>query len=311
MAHFPYSFPPTAAGPLPALTGELPRPTAPRPDVLRRHGVRVLGQGKPPLLLCNGFGCHQGIWHYLTSALAVHHQVILFDYVGSGQADRTAYDPQRYATLDGYAQDVVEICQALDLRGATLVGHSVGATIAMLAASAAPQHFTSVVLLAPSPYYLNEPDYYGGFERADMLQVLATMETDYQEWTTVFADLLMGPANTSSLGEELARFFCETDSVIAKQFARVTLLSDHRADVGRLTLPTLVVQCTDDVAGPPEVGAYLLRHLPQAQLVTLPTSGHCPHLSAPRQVLAALQAFLRDPHRAVDGRAQPIVEGHS
>jgi sigma-B regulation protein RsbQ len=261
-------------------------------DVLARHSVRVIGHGKPPLVLCNGFGCHQGIWHYLTTALAVQHQVILFDYVGSGQSDLGAYDPQKYATLDAYAQDVIEICQALDLRGATLVGHSVGATIAMLAASQAPAHFTNVVLLAPSPYYLNEPTYYGGFERADMLHVLTTMDADYQEWTTAFADLLLGPTNASSMGEELARFFCETDSAIAKQFARVVFLSDHRADVARLSLPTLVVQCIDDVAGPPEVGAYLLRHLPQAQLVTLNTSGHCPHLSAPLQTLAALQAFL-------------------
>lgn len=273
-------------------TGRLPQPTAPGYDVLMRHHVRVIGHGKPPILLCNGFGCHQGIWHYLLTALAVHHQVILFDYVGSGQSDLTAYDPQKYATLAAYAQDVVDICQALDLRGATLIGHSVGATIAMLAASQAPEHFTKVVLLAPSPCFLNEPPYYGGFERADLLEVLATMEKDYQGWTMAFADLLMGPTNTSSLGEELASFLCETDSTIAKQFARVTFLADHRADVGRLTLPTLVVQCTDDVAGPPEVGTFLLEHLPHAQLITLNTSGHCPHLSAPMETLAAIRTFV-------------------
>jgi len=245
------------------------------------------------MLLCNGFGCSQRIWQHVTTALAVHHQVIVFDYVGSGASDLSAYDPQKYATLEGYAQDVVEICQALDLREAIIVGHSVGATIALLAASQAPQHFAKAVLLAPSPYYLNEPGYYGGFERADMLQVLATMDADYRSWTTAFADLLLGPTNTSSLGAELAGFFCETDSTIAKQFARVTFLSDHRTDVSQLELPTLLVQCTDDVAGPPEVGAYLLHHLPQAQLVTLNTSGHCPHLSAPLETLAAIQAFVR------------------
>jgi sigma-B regulation protein RsbQ len=225
----------------------------------------------------------------------VQHQVILFDYLGSGASDRTAYDPQQYTTMAAYAQDVVAICQALDLREATIVGHSVGATIAMLTAIAAPQHFANVVLLAPSPYYLNEADYYGGFERADMLAVLATMEQDYQGWTTAFADLLLGPTNASSLGEELARAFCETDSTIAKQFARVAFLSDNRGDVARLSLPTLVVQCTEDVAGPPEVGAYLLRHLPHAQLVTLATTGHCPHLSAPLETLAAIQTFVSTP----------------
>jgi sigma-B regulation protein RsbQ len=263
-----------------------------RRSVLKRHCVRVIGQGKPPLLLCNGFGCNQRIWQYLTTALAVHHQVISFDYVGSGESDLAAYDPHKYATLAGYAQDVVEICQALDLRETVIVGHSVGATIALLAASQAPQHFAKAILLAPSPYYLNEPDYYGGFERADLMAVLAAMEEDYQGWTMAFADLLMGPTNASSLGEELASFFCETDSTIARQFARVTFLSDNRADVARLVIPTLLVQCTDDVAGPPEVGAYLLHHLPNAQLVTLNTSGHCPHLSAPLETLAAIQAFL-------------------
>jgi sigma-B regulation protein RsbQ len=260
--------------------------------VLKRHSVRLIGRDKPAMLLCNGFGCNQRIWQYLTTALAVHHQVIVFDYVGSGAWELAAYDSQKYATLDGYGQDVVAICQALDLQQAVIVGHSVGATIAMLAATQAPQHFAKAILLAPSPCYINEPGYYGGFEWADILQVLATMDADYRSWTTAFADLLMGPANEASLGEELASFFCETDSTIAKQFARVTFLSDNRADVAALCMPTLVVQCIDDVAGPPEVGAYLLSHLPQAQLVTLNTSGHCPHLSAPLETLAAIQAFV-------------------
>jgi sigma-B regulation protein RsbQ len=292
MSYLPYSNHALGAILLPAPTAEGAAAAPPPLDVLRRHNVRVIGHGKPPLLLCNGFGCHQGIWHYLIPALAVQHQVILFDYLGSGASDRTAYDPQQYTTMAAYAQDVVAICQALDLRETTIVGHSVGATIAMLTAIAAPQHFANVVLLAPSPYYLNEADYYGGFERADMLAVLATMEQDYQGWTTAFADLLLGPTNASSLGEELARAFCETDSTIAKQFARVAFLSDNRGDVARLSLPTLVVQCTEDVAGPPEVGAYLLRHLPHAQLVTLATTGHCPHLSAPLETLAAIQTFV-------------------
>jgi sigma-B regulation protein RsbQ len=259
--------------------------------VLQRHGVRIMGQGKPPMLLCNGFGCTQQIWQYLTTALAVHYQVIVFDYVGSGESDRSAYSPEKYATLTSYAHDVVEICQALDLRNAILVGHSVGATIAMLAAIQAPQHFAKTVLLAPSPCYINEPGYYGGFERDDLLQVLTAMEADYQSWTTTFADLLMGPTSMTSLREELATFFCETDSAIARQFAQVAFLADNRSDVSQLSTPTLVVQCAYDVAGPPEVGAYLLQHLPQGVLVTLRTSGHCPHLSAPLETLAAIQAF--------------------
>lgn len=268
-----------------------PMDEAQRRHVLKRHSVRVIGQNKPPMLLCNGFGCTQRIWQYLTPALAVQYQVIVFDYVGSGASDVSAYTSQKYATLAGYAQDVLEICQALDLRETILVGHSVGASIAMLAAIRGPQHFAKAVLLAPSPYYINEPGYYGGFERADLLQVLAAMNEDYQGWAVAFADMLMGPTNMASLGEELATSFCETDSTIAKQFAQVTFLSDNRADVGLLGIQTLVVQCTDDVAGPAEVGAYFLKHLPQGKLVTLSTSGHCPHLSAPLETLAAIQAF--------------------
>ncbi|MGI4739798.1 MAG: alpha/beta fold hydrolase [Janthinobacterium lividum] len=243
------------------------------------------------MLLCNGFGCTQRIWHYLTKALSVHYQVIVFDYVGSGESDFSAYSSQKYGTLAGYAQDVVEICEALDLRDVILVGHSVGASIAMLAAIQAPARFAKLVLLAPSPCYINEPGYYGGFERADLLQVLAMMEADHKSWTVAFADMLMGPTNMASLGEELAKFFCTTDSAIDRQFARVTFFSDNRADVSQLALPTLIVQCTDDVAGPAEVGAYLLAHLSQGELVTLKTSGHCPHLSAPLETLSAIQAF--------------------
>jgi sigma-B regulation protein RsbQ len=259
--------------------------------VLTRNNVHVIGQGKPPLLLCNGFGCNQNIWHYLIRELTQQYQLVLFDHVGSGGTDLKAYTSDKYATLGGYMQDVVEICQALNLRNATIVGHSVGATIAMLAAIEAPTHFTRVVLLAPSPCYINEPGYYGGFERKDLLQVLAAMEEDYRSWTNMFADLLMGPKNTASLGQELAGFFCETDSTIAREFARVTFFSDNRSDVPRLQLPTLILQCSDDVAGPREVGEYLLAHLPQAQLVTLTTAGHCPHLSAPLETLHAIRDF--------------------
>lgn len=261
-------------------------------EVLRRNNVRIIGHGKPPMMLCNGFGYNQRLWHYLTTALAVHHQVILFDHVGSGESDLRAYDAQKYNSLQGYAQDVVEICEVLNLREAVLIGHSVGATIAMLAATRAPQYFRKVVLLTPSPYYINEPGYYGGFERENLQQVLDAMRSDYRNWAFMFADLLMGPTNTVGLGEELARFFCETDASIAQQFARVTFFSDNRADVPHLRLPTLVVMCQEDVVAPKEVGAYLLAHLPQAQLTTLRTMGHCPQLSAPLETLAVLHDFV-------------------
>lgn len=263
-----------------------------RAQVLRRHQVRILGEGKPPLLLCNGFGCSQHIWNYLLPTLMRTHQVICFDQVGAGESDLSAYDPAKYATLAGYAQDVVELCQVLDLRKAILVGHSAGAMIGLLAAVQAPQHFAKAVLLAASPCYVNEPGYYGGFERADVLEVLAAMDRNYYSWAGQFADLLIGPGYASSVGEELTSYFCQADSAIARQFARVAYLADSRASVPQLRLPTLLVQCTDDVAVPAEVGEYLRAHLPQAQLVTLAATGHCPHLSAPLETLAAMQSFL-------------------
>ncbi|MGI4742824.1 MAG: alpha/beta fold hydrolase [Janthinobacterium lividum] len=210
--------------------------------VLRRNNVQVTGEGKPPLLLCNGFGCNLHIWNYLLPALAVSHQVIRFDQVGTGESDLTAYDPVKYATLAGYAQDVVEICQALDLREAIIVGHSAGAMIGLLAAVQAPEHFAKAVLLAASPCYVNEPGYYGGFERADVLEVLASMESNYYSWAGQFANLLIGPGYAASVGEELTGYFCQADSEIARQFARVAYLTDSRAAVPHLQLPTLLIQ---------------------------------------------------------------------
>jgi sigma-B regulation protein RsbQ len=261
-------------------------------DVLQRNNVHIIGQGPRTLLLCNGFGYNQRLWDHLAPALAAQYRVVLFDHVGSGESDRQAYDVQKYNRLDGYAQDVVEICQALHLRDAVLIGHSVGAIIALLAACAAPEHFGQVVLLTPSPCYINEPGYYGGFERENLQQVLDSMQTDYRSWAYQFADLLMGDANSPVLSEELGQFFGEADINVAQQFARVTFFSDNRADVPRLHLRTLVVLCHEDVIAPTEVGEYLVSHLPNAQLVTLRATGHCPQLSAPLETLAAIQDFV-------------------
>ncbi|WP_188814697.1 alpha/beta fold hydrolase [Hymenobacter cavernae] len=260
--------------------------------VLQRNKVRIIGEGKPPMLLCHGFGCNQQIWGYLTTALAARYQLILFDHVGAGASDLNAYDPVKYASLEGYAQDIVEICQVLNLRQAVIVGHSVGAMIAMLAAIQAPERFAKVVMLAPSPCYINKPGYYGGFEQEDLVQLLQLMEADYNSWANMFAGLLVGPANPSSLGEELAQYFCETDSAIAKDFARVAFFADNRAEVPQLQVSTLLLQCSQDAVAPEEVGEYLMEHLHEATMVKLQATGHCPHLSAPLETLAAMEAFL-------------------
>jgi sigma-B regulation protein RsbQ len=261
-------------------------------DVLTRLNVRVLGQGKPPMLFCNGFGCSQQVWRYLTAALATTHQLVLFDYPGTGGARPVAGAPPQYGDLAGYVADVLAIRQALALPPAVIVGHSVGASIAMLAAIAAPEAFPQVVLLAASPSYLNLPGYGGGFDRTDLEQMLRGFDADDHAWANPLAQMLQGNASTTSTMEELAGFFCEMNPDVARQLARVTFLSDNRADVPHLTQPTLVLQCTHDMAVPDEVTAYWRTHLPQGEVVQLPTTGHCPHLSAPAETLQAMRAFL-------------------
>jgi sigma-B regulation protein RsbQ len=264
-----------------------------RAEVMRRNHVQIVGHGKPPLLLCNGFGYSQRVWQSLVTALAQDHQVILFDHVGTGGSDVTAYDADKYAHLAGYAQDLLDICRVLELEQAVLLGHSVGSMIALLAASQAPAYFAKVVLLTPSPCYLNQPGYYGGYERADIEQLLSLMHTDEQGWATLLVDLLLGPLATPELAAETHQCLSSTASPMTQQFARVTFLSDHRADVPHLALPTLVVQSQEDFIAPAQVGDYLVAYLPKGQLVNLPAAGHCPQLSAPSATLAALRPFLQ------------------
>ena len=265
-----------------------------RITALERNKVRVVGEGNTTLLFCNGFGCNQHIWRYLTGPLATQYKLVLFDYAGVGESELSAYIPQKYSTMAGYAQDVVEICQELGLQQVVLVGHSVGATIAMLAAIQAPRYFSRVIMIAPSPCYLNKQDYYGGTAPEDMVQLLELMDADYDTWASLFAGLLAGPDRPVSLGEELIGYFCTMDTQIARQFAHVAFLADNRAELARLQLPALLLQCSQDAVAPEEVGHYMATHLPQAKLVQLQATGHCPHLSAPLETLNAMKSFLAE-----------------
>jgi len=258
------------------------------------YNVRVQGQGEQTLVFCNGLGCSQEIWQYLTPRLVTRYQLVLFDYPGTGEATPDAYDVDRHVTLQAYAQDVVSICHTLGLQQVTIVGHSVGASIALLAAVQAPTLVSSLVLLTPSPYFMNEPGYYGGFEREDVEQLLALMDQSYESWASLLASLLVGSQNPATLGEQLNGYFCQADPVITKSFARLTFLSDIRSEVPHVPMRTLVLQCKHDVAAPEEVGEYLLQHLPQGVLVSMQATGHCPHLSAPLETLTAIEAFLKN-----------------
>ena len=262
-------------------------------DVLRRNNVSVTGpEGAPPMVLAHGFGCDQQMWRHVAPVFETDHRVVLFDHVGAGGSDLEAYDPDRYSSLSGYAQDLVEILDALALGPAVVVGHSVSSVIALLAAADRPELFDRLVLVGPSPRYIDDEDYRGGFSQEEIDELLATMDDNYLGWSQHIAPVIMGTPDRPALGEELTSSFCRTDPVIARRFARATFLSDNRADLARVTTPALVVQCRNDVIAPLEVGEYVHAHLAGSELVVLDANGHCPNLSAPDQLVAAMRDYL-------------------
>ena len=262
-------------------------------DVLKRNNVTVSGAGPQAMVFVHGFGCNQHMWRLVAPAFEDRYRVVLLDLVGAGKSDLTAYDPARYSVLEAHAEDVQDVLRALDLRDAVLVGHSVGAMVAVLAAIAEPARVAKVVLVAPSPRYLNDAGYTGGFERPDIEELLDTMDDNYLGWSADMAPVVMGPANQPELTAELNNSFCHTDPAIARHFARVTFLSDNRTDLPRLRTPALILQSAQDVLAPLAVGHYLHRQLPNSHLTILDTSGHCPHLSAPEDTIAAINLFLK------------------
>jgi sigma-B regulation protein RsbQ len=264
-------------------------------DVTARNNVRIVGNPNgPTVVLAHGFGCDQNLWRLVTEQLAPRFRVVLFDHVGCGAADPKAWDPDRYATLDGYADDILQIIRDLDLRDITFVGHSVAAMMGVLAVAADAARFANLVLLTPSPSYLDDADYRGGFTRSDIDELLTSLESNYLGWARAMAPTIMGTPERPELGAELAESFCRTDPAMARVFASTTFLSDNRADLQRVSVPTLVIECARDTLAPREVGAYVHRHIAQSKLVTLDASGHCPQLSAPDATAEAIAAFAGD-----------------
>ena len=244
------------------------------------------------MLFAHGFGCDQNMWRFVTPSFEQCHRVVLFDHVGAGKSDAAAYDRKKYATLDGYATDVLEICRRLQLSDVIFVGHSVSAMIGVLAAKREPQRFKALVLVGPSPRYIDDTDYIGGFSRQDIEGLLNALDSNYLGWSSSMAPSIMGNADRPELGEELTNSFCRTDPEIASHFARVTFFSDNRQDLEFVKAPVLILQCSDDVIAPYAVGEYLHRHMPGSQLVLMRATGHCPNLSAPDETVAAIKAFL-------------------
>jgi sigma-B regulation protein RsbQ len=261
-------------------------------DVIERNNVRVSGEGTQPMMFAHGFGCDQNMWRFVAPAFAKTHRLVLFDHVGAGRSDLSAWSKTKYASLQGYAQDVLEICHQLDLRDVIFVGHSVSAMIGVLAAVREPERFAKLVMVGPSPRYVDDEGYVGGFKRSDIEGLLESLDANYLGWSTTMAPVIMGNSDKPDLGRELADSFCRTDPGIARQFARVTFLSDNRADLRRLRVPSLILQCSEDVIAPLAVGEYLHRELPGSKLVVMKATGHCPNLSAPAETIAAIEAFL-------------------
>jgi len=262
-------------------------------DIAERNNVRLIGEGERVLMLAHGFGCDQNVWRFMTPAFTSSYRVLLFDYVGSGHSRLGAFSVERYSQLEGYARDVLDICEAFDLQDVSFVGHSVSGLVGLLAALEAPDRFRDLVMLGPSPCYLNvPPNYEGGFSRDDLEQLMDLMDKNYIGWADYLAPMAMGKEAPDELTGELSGSFCSTDPLVARTFARATFFSDYRHILPRSRHPTLLVQGQSDVLANPSVGAYMHQHMPGSQLVTLDTEGHCFHMSYPEEVSAEVLAFL-------------------
>ena len=262
-------------------------------SVLIRNNVQDFGKGSQPMMFAHGFGCDQNMWRLVTPAFEEDYRIILFDYVGSGRSDLAAYDADRYSRLDGYAQDILDICHALDLRDVILVAHSVSSMIAVLAANREPERFERLVLVGPSPRYINDPpDYVGGFERSDIEGLLEMMDRNYIGWANFLGPAIMKNPDRPELGEELAASFCSTDPVIARRFAEATFFADNRDDLAQTRTPSLILQCAEDMIAPTEVGEYVHRNLEGSTLRMMKATGHCPHMSHPEETIEAIREYL-------------------
>ncbi|WP_421462043.1 alpha/beta fold hydrolase [Aurantimonas sp. NFXS3] len=258
----------------------------------QRHNVTLAGTGTMSMVFAHGFGCDQNMWRFVAPAFEDQYRTVLFDHVGAGRSDLTAYDPEKYASLDGYVDDVVTLCREAGVEHGVFVGHSVSAMIGVLAVNKAPDLFDRLIMIGPSPRYTNDGDYVGGFTEPQIAELLDFLDSNHLGWSQAMAPIIMGNPDRPELGEELTNSFCRTDPDIAKRFARVTFLSDNRADLAHIKVPVLILQCSEDVIAPTSVGEYVHSNIPNSKLVTLDAVGHCPNLSAPNETIAAMRAFL-------------------
>lgn len=261
-------------------------------DILHRNNVNISGKGDKIIVFAHGFGCSQNAWKRITNAFADDYKLVLFDYVGAGNSDISAYDKLRYSSLEGYAKDILEICHELDIKDAVFVGHSVSGMIGALASIKDPAIFKKLIFVAPSACYLNSEGYTGGFEQEDIDALFEIMDEDFIRWAKLMSPQIMANHERPELSAEMENNFCTTDQEIVKDFARVTFLSDNRKDLPNIPVESLTLQCTDDMIAPLETGQYINTHTPNNTMVILKATGHCPHMSAPEETIAAIKAFL-------------------
>ena len=264
-------------------------------NTFKKHNIKILGEGEKTMLLAHGYGCDQVMWRFLSPAFQDEYRVVLFDHVGAGKSDLSQYSREKYGVLDGYADDVLEIIDAVEGAPVVFVGHSVSSMIGILAANKKPEYFSSLILIGPSPCYINDGEYVGGFTRPDIDGLLQTLDSNHLGWSRSMAPIIMKNEDRPELASELAESFCRTDPSIAKHFARVTFLSDNRADLSRLRVPSLVMQCSDDNIAPQAVGEYVHSQIAGSRYVSLKATGHCPHLSAPAETILSIKEYLERP----------------
>jgi sigma-B regulation protein RsbQ len=261
-------------------------------DIVRRNNVVVRGCGTTAMLFAHGFGCDQYMWRFVAPAFESDHRTVLFDHVGAGKSDLNAYHKEKYSTLDGYANDIIDICDHLGLKDTIYVGHSVSAIIGIKAAVKRPDLFKHLILVAPSPSYINDGSYTGGFTRPQIDDLLESLDNNHFGWSMAMAPVIMANSDRKDLSDELANSFCRTDPEIAKQFARATFLTDERGILDHNTIPSLILQCSEDIIAPVSVGDYMHEHLAHSTLVQLKATGHCPNVSAPDETISAIKEYL-------------------
>ncbi len=263
-------------------------------DVIRRNNVKITGSGQQVMLMAHGFGCNQLMWRFLTPELSSQYKIVLFDYVGSGGSNLAAYSRQKYSDLEGYAQDIIDICNTLDLQNVVLVGHSVSSIISLIAAQQIPQRIHSLVMVCPSPCFLNHPpDYLGGFNREDLTELIDLMDKNYIGWAQYLAPLVAGNLDKDFVSNELAESFCSTNPITAKNFAKATFFSDYRSLLPLNNHPVLLLQSQTDALASLFIGDYMHKHTPKSVLQVVEAKGHCLHMTHPQQVAGYIQHFMQ------------------